>query len=436
MEDPQCGRYEIALRAVTETLWASARRSPLVRRLIRVAQRLRRPKRRRSGTSLCLEGWYYLLVLAFVLTAAMLREMNLMLMLVGMLVGPLLFSWRLVVATMGGLEVRRRMPSGVCAGDLLVVNIELSNTRRRLGSWAVAVREQVRAEAGPGRGRGIHPNIFFLYVPAGRSRDGVYRGRLPQRGRYRFGPLRLSTRFPFGLLERRIVFDRTDTLTVFPRLGRLTHAWIMRHREAFEGAQRRERRGSRIPGEFYGVREWRSGDSRRWIHWRSSARLGTLVVRQFEQRRNRDVAVLVDLWQPESPNSEDLENVELAVSFAATVVADLCRKGASSVLIGTTGVEPEWTGGPASLALLQGAMERLAVAEASSDDRLPALVEHALARIEPGAEVVLISPRANDLNDAARFPTVWSDPARGAMVRRIRTVNTATEELDEYFHAE
>jgi uncharacterized protein (DUF58 family) len=436
MEDPQPGRYQIALRAATETLWASSRRSPLFRRLVRALQRARRLGRRRSGTRLCIDGWYYLLVLAFVLTAAMLREMNLMLMLVGMLAGPLLFSWRLVVATMSGLEVRRRMPSGICAGDLLVVNIELSNPRRRLGSWAVAVQEQIRAEAGPGRGQGSRPKMFFLYVPAGRSRDAVYRGRLPQRGRYRFGPLRVSTRFPFGLFERRINFDQTNTLTVFPRLGRLTHAWITRHREAFEGSQRREQRSSRIPGEFYGVREWRSGDSRRWIHWRSSARHGTLVVRQFEQQRNREVAVLVDLWQPKSPKSENLENVELAVSFAATVVADLCRKGASNVLLGTTGVEPECTGGPASLALLRGAMERLAVAESSSEDRLPTLLEHALARIEPGAEVVLISPRANDLSDAARFPMLSSDPARRAMARRIRTVNTATEELAEYFQAE
>ena len=436
MQNSQPGRFETALRTVSEVLWSSSRRSPLVRWVLRITQRFRRLARRRSGTSLCGEGWYYLLVLAFVLTAAMLREMNLMLVLVGMLVGPLLFSWRLVVATLRGLEVRRKMPPEICAGDLLVVNVELANTRRRLGSWAVALREQIRAEAGPGRGQSIRPTVFFVYVPAGRARSGVYRGRLPQRGRYRFGPLRLSTRFPFGLFERRITLDQTDTLTVFPRLGRLTHAWITRHHQAFEGTQRRERRHSRVTGEFYGVREWRGGDSRRWIHWRSSARHGTLVVRQFEQHRNRDVAVLVDLWQPPRPNSEDLENVELAISFAATVVADLCRKGGSNVLVGTTGTQPECTGGPASPALMQGAMERLAVAEASSEDRLPALLEQALAQIEPGTEVVLVSTRANDLSDAARFPVLWRDPARRAMVRRVRTINTAGNELADYFQAE
>jgi uncharacterized protein (DUF58 family) len=424
-------RYETALRSLSEMLWGSLQRSPLLRWAVRIVQRLRRLQRR-SGTRLSGEGWYYLLVLAFVLTAAMLRQMNL----IGMLVGPLLFSWRLVVATLAGLQVRRKVPPGICAGDLLVVNVELANTRKRLGGWAVTVEEHIRAEAGPGRGQTVRPTVFFLYVPARESRSAVYRGRLLQRGRYRFGPFRVSTRFPFGLFERRVTFEQTNMLTVTPRLGRLTKRWIARHHEEFEGTQRREQRHSRVTGEFYGVREWRPGDSRRWIHWRSSARHGTLVVRQFERQRNRDVALLVDLWQPDRPGPEDLENVELAVSFAATVVADLCRKGGSNVLLGTTGAEPEWMGGPASVALLQDAMQRLAVAEASSEDGLPALVDCALAQIEPGTEVVLVSTRAQDLADAKRFPMLWRDPARRAVARRIREINTSSDALSDYFQIE
>lgn len=436
MENSQPRRSGLVRRAVADAFRAAPRHSPLVRWLLRAARPLRRARQRWSGTALCKEGWYYLLVLAFVFTAAMLQEMNLMLVLVGMLLGPLLFSWRLVVVTLRGLEVRRRMPRGVCAGDLLVTNVELANHRSRIGSWAVVVQDQIRAEAGPGRGRSIRPAVFFWYVPAGESRQAVYRGRLPQRGRYRFGPLRLSTRFPFGLFQRRSSAKETSVLTVFPRLGRLTREWIKRHHEAFEGTQRQERRHSRITGEFYGVREWRTGDSRRWIHWRSSARHGTLVVRQFEQQRNRDVAVLVDLWQPDRPEPDHLDAVELAVSFAATVAADVCRKGGSNLLVAATGPDPEWAGGPASLALLQAAMERLAVAEAASEDRLPALFEHVLGRIEPGTEVVLVSTRSNDLSDVGRFPMLWRDPARRALARRIRTINAADEQLAKYFRAE
>jgi uncharacterized protein (DUF58 family) len=446
MADSQPGRREIALRTMVEALGASTRKSPLVRGLVRMGRtarivglRGRRVWRRvwgRSGTTLSMEGWYYLAVLAFVFAAAMLREMNLMLVLVGTLIGPLLFSWRLVVATLGGLEVRRKMPHGISAGDLLVVHVELANPRRRLGGWAVVVEEQISSEAGPGRGQSIRPSVFFEYVPPGTSCEGAYRGRLPQRGRYRFGPMEISTRFPFGLFLRRRQLTETDTLFVSPRLGRLTQGWIARHHEDFEGAQREPRRHSRTTGDFFGVRDWRSGDSRRWIHWRSSARHGALVVRQFERHRNCDVAVVVDLWQPGSAASDDLENVEMAVSFAATVVADLCRRGGGNLLLAVSGAGPECMGGPASVALMQGAMERLAVAEASSEDRLPGLLDHALRRVRPGTQVIVVSTRANDLEDSDRFGVLWGDPARRAMVRRVRTVNAGGDELAEYFRVE
>jgi uncharacterized protein (DUF58 family) len=246
----------------------------------------------------------------------------------------------------------------------------------------------------------------------------------------------VSTRFPFGLFRRTIIFRDADTLTVYPRLGRLTRAWTARPREAFDGLPQRQQRHSRSSGDYYGVREWQSGDSLRWIHWRSSARHGNLVVRQFEPQRNRDVAVLLDLWQPDKADTEALQNVELAVSFAATVVADICRKGGSNLTVGLSGPEPEWTSGPASVGLLEDVMERLAVATAAGEDHLPRLLETALDRIENGAEIVLVATRRVDLADRDRFGALWHDPIRTASAGRIRLVDTSKSELTELFEVE
>ncbi len=386
-------------------------------------------KRQRS-TAVCPEGWYYLLVLSFVLCGAMLREVNLLLVLAGMLIGPLLLSWRMVVITLRGLDIQRRMPSGVCAGDPLVVNLQLDNGRSRIGSWAVSVEEQIdREDVADKYGLApIRPLVFFPYTPAGQSRGRAYRSVLSRRGRYRLGPLRVSTRFPFGLLRCTITLGETQWLTVFPRLGRLTGQWRLRQREALEGAQHRRWRHSRVEGDFFGVRDWRSGDSRRRINWRSSARHGTLVVSQFERPHNRNVAVLVDLWQPEEPGPEHLETVELAVSFAATVVTDLCRKGGSNLLLGSLDASgeagrPQWTSGSASGALLREAVEQLALAEAHHQDRLAELLAAASQRIEPDSEVILIGTR----------PTGPSDAARQTFGRHIRHFNTADDELARYF---
>ncbi len=393
---------------------------------------------RSSRTTIRREGWYYLVVLALVLVGALGKEVNLMLILGGMLAGPLLLSWRAVRASLRGLHLERNLPKGICAGDLLVTTLRLKNTRRRLGSWDVLVEDQIHRESNGqtnGRANGekpIHPGVLIPYLPAGQSRDGAYRGRLSRRGRYRLGPVKLSTQFPFGLLQRTISLGQVDNLTVFPRLGTLTQRWARRHRDSFEGARRREQRHG-PDGDFYGVRPWRSGDSRRWIHWRSSARLGELVVCQFEQPRNRDVAVLLDLWQPAQPSPEHQQNVELAVSFAATIVTDLCRQGSYDIYFGTTSAESQHLSGPASPALLHEVMDHLALAEASDEERLVELLRDVLGQIEPGAEIVLVGARPIDLDDPSALGTLWTDSTRRALKQHIRLIDTSSEKLNDYF---
>jgi uncharacterized protein (DUF58 family) len=323
------------------------------------------------------------------------------------------------------------MPQGVTAGDLLIVNLALANSRRR-GDWAVVVEDQIRRA---GRGT-LRPHVYFPYIAGRQEMQQTYRGRLTERGLYEIGPLRLSTRFPFGLLKRTTTAAQAESLVVFPRLGRLTQAWLARRHEAFDGAEQRQQRFARVEGQFYGVRYWRNGDSRRSIHWRSSARRGQLVVRQYEQPHNRDIAILVDLWQPAAADANARDHVELAVSFAATVIAELCRKGNATITLATTAAPEEILAGPASTALVRDCMRQLALAEAGSRDGLPALVESAQPRIVGSNEIILVSTREVDLDDSRRFGRLGQDASCAATLRRIRVVNAASPALGRYFQVE
>jgi len=388
-------------------------------------------------TSVCHEGWCYLLLLAFVFTWAILREANLLLIVAGLMCGPILCSWPLLRSTLRHVHVRRTAPRAVYASEPFSVEIEVRSARVRRGSWALWVTDRVRRED-DARGRASpRPATLFSYVPAGATRRRAYRAWLFERGRYRLGPLEVSTRFPFGLLRRRITRGGEETagVTVFPRLGRLTPAWQARHRDALQGV-RGGRQAGRAPGAFCGVREWRPGDSVRRVHWRSTARHGELVVCQFERPRNRDVAVLLDLWQPADPNVEDLDNLELAVSFAATLVAHVCRTGAGRLLLGATGAEPDVTTGTPSAPLMEHAMERLAVAKGSEEDHLPGLLNVALRQIGPDTEVILVSPRRGPLGDVLRGAPAGIDVLCPSAERKIRLVSTAVPEFSLYFHLE
>jgi uncharacterized protein (DUF58 family) len=387
----------------------------------------------KQRTTICLEGLYYIVVLSFIIGGAILREINLLYVLAGMMIGPLVYNWRIVNLMLKRLQVRRRLPVGVCAGDLLVVEFEATNIGKRGTSSAVIVNDRIERENDGSEIDFGRAEVFFAVIESGESRVQSYQGRLPQRGRYRFGPLHVSTRFPLGLVRRTATIDQVDTLIVCPRPGRLTPQWKRVSQAALAGSGGSRARLGLVEGDYYGLRDWRSGDSRRWIHWRTSARRNKLAVRQFEQPRTQDVILLLELWQPANASDEQRDNVELAISFAATVAEEVCRRGSSHLGIGVAGKEVQWKHGAGSRPMLTEIMEYLAVAQASAEDRLPELLSTTLPEIRRGAMTVIVSTRGVDLHDTERFACVWDDPAQRRALRRFLCIDVSKDELGEFF---
>jgi uncharacterized protein (DUF58 family) len=230
-----------------------------------------------------------------------------------------------------------------------------------------------------------------------------------------------------------VTFDAIDSLLVFPRLGQLTPAW-RRWQDGIEsGAGKSSRRRGLLEGDFYGLRDWRSGDSRRWLHWRTSARRQAPVVRQFEQQRDQGLAILLELWRPATPTAADFDSVEIAVSFVATIVADLCRAGGRRLCVAGADEEPWIFEGPASAALLDLVMRRLATSEASAADRLPQTIAKALERIRRNTQVLVVSTRPVDLERDARFDSVRKDGRLRKWLSKQKTVDTSSSNVSDFF---
>jgi len=352
-------------------------------------------------------GVYYLAILVVVAAVAVMRQINLMLILAGMLLGPLIYNWRLARRALRTLQIRRLLPQAVCARDLVVVQLEVANLSKRSSVCALRLVDQITSQGPVVSGESREVPLLITFLGPGEKRIVTYEGRLEHRGRYRFGPLMVATQFPFGLIERRSVVPLEDELVVFPRIGRLTRKWYARRREHLEGVPGRTQRESRLSHEFYGVRAWQRGDSLRWIHWRSSARHGKLVVRQFCSPRNRDVAVIVDLYRESASDdgTRKFEEIELAVSFAATVVRQLCREGGTNVLLAIAGHMPWWASAPGSTPFLRVALEQLAMAEVPRRDTFDHMWKKFSQHIAPEAEILFISLRADNWASSQRTPS-------------------------------
>lgn len=388
------------------------------------------PVRRRAWLSR--EGVYYAGVLAFIVGGAVLRSFNLLVILSGMMMAPLLLNWRIVMATLRGLVVRRKLPEQVSAGQPLTVEITVENTRRSLGAWLITVEDwvervgdesrpttpdsrplatrwwhTVRAALGLDRTRAA---ALAAQIPARGVTTTTYRITIPRRGRYRFGPLRVSTRYPLGLVWGHFTQRDKAELIVAPRIGRLTPAWAALLEAEMAGDQRRHPQRGLTEGDYYGLRPWQSGDSTRWIHWRTTAKLATPTVLQFERQRNRDVALLVDPWLPQSPQEGDLVRLELAISLAATAVADLTSRGNSRLVVAVAGREPQVWSGPASPLFCHELLGELATLPAVDGSSLNATLLQVRDQAPSGSRLIVISPRPSQVpDDPERDNLCWID---------------------------
>jgi uncharacterized protein (DUF58 family) len=314
---------------------------------------------RRQVTRICAEGWYFLFVVLFVLGGAVLGEVNLLVMLAGFLLGPYLFNWRLTQLSLRQLEIRRGRPPRATAGEPFTVSITAINRRHRVTSWMIMVEDCLRRE-GDSDQDVSRVRIMLPQVLACHSATARYRVVLPQRGRYQIGPLQVSTRFPFGLVRSSRVVEDCSEILVGPPLGQLTPRWLQMVDSRLQGSHAEGRRQGQLEGDYFGLREWRSGDSQRWIHWRTSAKLGELAVRQFEQQRSRDVIVVLDLWEPDAPSPSERAHTELAISFLATAMQDMARRGGNRVVVCVAGSDSRYWSGPVSLLMAHEVHDHLA----------------------------------------------------------------------------
>ncbi len=356
---------------------------------------------RRRSITICREGVYYCLVLAFIVGGATLRDINLLFVLAGLMIGPLLYNWRMAALSVRWLAVRRVLPDYAFAGQPFRVEIQGHNLRHRMGSWILVIEDAIAPDPvtdNPALGEATSAGAIIPYLGAKQTESSAYRLTLPRRGRYRFGPLVVSTRFPLGLVKATARLPQYRRMIVGPRLGQLTPQWLQLMDTRRFGRQQAQYRQGPIDGDYYGLREWRAGDSKRWIHWRTAAKLGQLAVRQFEQQQDHDLALILDLWVPESANDEQLGRVELAVSFTATVIDQLTRRARSQLTVGFAAKTPRSWSGRATRVFGRQMMERLAMAQAGGDDSLAELLGGVVLRMPVGARILVISTRSNQFD--------------------------------------
>ncbi len=350
------------------------------------------------------EGWFYVLIWIGMLGQGLYHKINLVLLIAGLAAGPAVCSLLISGQVMDRLRLTRRLPPYLFAGQSLQIDYVLENQRAFSAALALELEDLlVPSDRGLPGARSVSPRVFFARVGGRSSGRLKWEGPSPTRGRYEARPIELTTRAPFGFIERRVSLEAPGRLTVYPRVGQLTRRFRVLHREATE--TRRGNRSDRAvqQEEYHGLRDYRPGDSPRWIHWRTSARLGELMVKEFEVQRKQDMAILLDPWLPEvRASAEQREAVEEAIRFAATVCLETCRERGRRIVLGWTGANPGLRQGPASIKLLHELLDGLAVLRSNTDGTLFELLDVLPPPILREAFVIIVTTRPLNLAEEAQ----------------------------------
>lgn len=379
--------------------------------------------RRRQTVRLTLPAIGALAIMMVLFAGSLIGRSNPLMLVASMIAGPFVVNGWLAHGMLRRMESRRRVPERTAAGQPVWIEVEVTNRKRWLASWLVVLRDEIRSNE-----ESLTAEVPFLRTPAGETRIGRYQFLPMRRGLHRFESMSLTTSYPFGFVERSLVVDCSDEMIVHPRIGRLTRRWRRTSTTKHSPIRSAANREGTAEDEFQRLREYRFGDSTRHIHWRTSARRSELLVREIRSDHAAPVVVLLDLWQLERPSESDLERVELAVSFAATVCVDELtrhREATLDVLVSSR-ESPRWEGrsGPAGVEAL---LDALAVVEGSPSASLGALASAIEATAWNQAAVLLVSTRSSEEID--RLVGDLS-PEQRRMFDRARVVECSPETLE------
>ncbi len=203
-----------------------------------------------------------------------------------------------------------------------------------------------------------------------------------RRGMYQIGPAEVRSFDLFELWRFTRRHDERAEVLVYPETFDLSGFPV--HGGSVEAGSRgaRAARGE----DFSGLREYRRGDDRRHIHWKSVARTGELIVKEFSIDAPRRYSVVLDLSRGSLRSSQD--EVEDAVSAAGSVLGYLFKEGLTFRLACTDGAGSA-SGFAAGEASYWEAMDLLATVRADGDKDPAEFIREERERLGEG--VILIS---------------------------------------------
>lgn len=136
-----------------------------------------------------------------------------------------------------------------------------------------------------------------------------------QRGLYTLDNLTIKSAGPFGLIQRKRTLPIKQSLLIYPAYYPLKRFRALERQAFAERQQTKAGTGT----EIIALRDYRPGDMVRQIHWRTTARVGQLIVKEMSTDTDLSLTVMLDLSQSGNVGSGKYSTFETAVRITASL---------------------------------------------------------------------------------------------------------------------
>ena len=212
-------------------------------------------------------------------------------------------------------------------GDLAGLLVTVTNT----GKWPIAwllVEDAVSRDAleqRPPRLKIEGPRTMLVRLGRGEQRWLRYKVRFLMRGYHQFGPVLLESGDLFGLHRRFRIETAPSFVLVYPRVVPITGFDIASRRPV--GEVRLTHRLFEDPTRIAGVREYQPGDPLNRVHWRATARMGSLHCKLYEPSCVAGVTLLLDFHSGGYPARNEPVRSELAIVATVSLANSVYQLG-------------------------------------------------------------------------------------------------------------
>lgn len=234
-----------------------------------------------------------------------------------------------------------------------------------------------------------------LVVTLGSRRRRTWKVQSPalRRGVFERGPLTVTTGDPFGLFQNTRTYGKAQGLMIYPLPLDLTSFAVPPANLPGEGKFRRPTQY--MTPNAAGVRDYQPGDAFSRIHWRTTARTGQLMVKQFEMDPASDLWLMLDMEQAAHAGEGDESTEEYSVTIAASIARYFLVQNRSLGFV-TYGQKLSVVEADRGNQQLNRILHELAIVRATGDAGLPALIAEESRRFGRHTTLIVITPSVDE----------------------------------------